>query len=59
MSDKHYTVERARSGLSAATALAAGNTGGKSHWEARIHFWSEQLAYAEKANRHDPEPKES
>jgi hypothetical protein len=52
--DKGYTVERARSGLGAATALATGNVGGARYWEDRIRFWREQLAFAEKANRHAP-----
>jgi hypothetical protein len=57
--DKGYTIERARSGLGAATALSVGNTGGASHWENRIQFWKEQLAFAKKAGRHDPpEPRQ-
>jgi hypothetical protein len=52
--DKGYTVERAKSGLGASTALAAGDNG-RSYWSERVRFWEAQLAFAEKAGRHEPQ----
>ena len=46
IADLGYSVERCRSGLGAATALAAGMAGAN-YWETRIRFWEAQLAHAQ------------